>query len=1111
MRRQVVQFALLMSVVLIMLVPTGPGSPVGLRSTPHVKGVVVDMAPGTPAAQRTIPSTDGLPSTSGPGQVNWTLCLSSNNLTSGNNGWVCATGMYPIGTAYDSANGDVYVANYGSNNVSAVSGATNRVVAAIPVGSYPYGVTFDPSNGDLYVTDSGSDNVSVVSGATNKVVSTLAVGSGPWGVTYDSTNDEIYVCNSGSSSLSVISGATNTVVGTIAVGSGPHGLAFDSSNGDIYVANSNSGNVSVVSGSSNTVVATVPIGSGVPWGPEGATFDPVDGDIYVTNYGSNNMSVVAGTTNTVVANLRVGSAPAASGFDVANGDVYVANSGSNNMSVVSGTTNKVVATIPVGTNPWGVTYGTSTHNVYVTDYSSGTLSIIVTGSSSPLNATLTASTTSGSAPLAVTFNGVASGGAPPYNYAWNFGDGATGSGASVTHIYTTAGAYTARLTVTDSVGNAATASVGITVKGSGSGGPYNVTFAESGLPSSLPVSWSVNFNNQSSGSIPPGAEVVYQASDGTYPFTIGEPAGYVANPSSGQITVSGAPFTETVRFTCVLNCTYPVTFNESGLPIGTSWSVSVKNVATFQAQAPSPVVADLANGSYTYSIPSVGVFIALPQGGSLSVNGRPIARNISFVPDNYYGYNITFSETGLPMGMEWYVSYASSRGGGELMSSQSSMVLSDLSNGTYSYWVNSVPGYTANPTFGNLSLIGKSNAVNVTFSPLPKGYYSIIFGQAAAGFPSGTNWSVTLANTTLSSGGPEVTFDEANGSYSFNVGIIPGYKSSPRAGSIVVSGAAVYVDVYIIPTNSYFINFTEVGLPPGTRWGVGLSCPGMNSGEGGVSQSFTLWSHDGTCSYTIGKVSGFASNPSSGSVVVNGKDVSVMVTFSRTYEVTFREAGLPVGTSWSVSLNGSTNTSSSAVLSFEATNGTYLFTVGGVGGYVANLTSGTVRVVGSTISESVGFRAVYALSFVEEGLPTGTNWSVTLNGTTNHSTGATISFTVGDGKYDYQIGSVSGYIANVTSGTVTVQGNAVTISLDFHEPSGKPSTFLGLPGISGYIVMGLAVAIVLAIGVVVLWRRRKTSSSSLPPPLPQSPPSILATDRTTDTPQPPNPPNNMGQ
>jgi PKD repeat protein len=53
------------------------------------------------------------------------------------------------------------------------------------------------------------------------------------------------------------------------------------------------------------------------------------------------------------------------------------------------------------------------------------------------------------------------------NYAWNFGDGTTGSGIQVSHAYTAASTYTVLLTVTDDVGQTQTKSKAVTVGGAG--------------------------------------------------------------------------------------------------------------------------------------------------------------------------------------------------------------------------------------------------------------------------------------------------------------------------------------------------------------------------------------------------------------------------------------------------------------------------------------------------------------------------------------------------------------------------------------------------------------------------------------------------------------------
>ena len=84
----------------------------------------------------------------------------------------------------------------------------------------------------------------------------------------------------------------------------------------------------------------------------------------------------------------------------------------------------------------------------------------------PPVAALGANPTSGTVPLNVAFS--SSGSSDPdgsiVGYEWTFGDGATATGASASHVYTAAGSYTATLKVTDSSGLSATRSVTITAQ-----------------------------------------------------------------------------------------------------------------------------------------------------------------------------------------------------------------------------------------------------------------------------------------------------------------------------------------------------------------------------------------------------------------------------------------------------------------------------------------------------------------------------------------------------------------------------------------------------------------------------------------------------------------------
>jgi PKD repeat protein len=82
-------------------------------------------------------------------------------------------------------------------------------------------------------------------------------------------------------------------------------------------------------------------------------------------------------------------------------------------------------------------------------------------------AVINASPTTGNAPLATFFD--SSGSTDVASVLWEFGDGAVSTAQIVTHIYNVSGTYTAKLTVTSSDLQTATAQITITVLGSGAG------------------------------------------------------------------------------------------------------------------------------------------------------------------------------------------------------------------------------------------------------------------------------------------------------------------------------------------------------------------------------------------------------------------------------------------------------------------------------------------------------------------------------------------------------------------------------------------------------------------------------------------------------------------
>lgn len=135
---------------------------------------------------------------------------------------------------------------------------------------------------------------------------------------------------------------------------------------------------------------------------------------------------------------------------------------------------------------------------------------------SPPSASLKAIPTSGYVPLAVSFDG--SGSSDPdgtiTQYQWTFGDGSSATGPTASHTYSSPGAYTATLTVTDNKGAKDTRSVTISVLAPVVNAPPTA-MAAANLTSGLAPLW-VAFDGSAS-SDADGSIVSYQWSfgDGT--------------------------------------------------------------------------------------------------------------------------------------------------------------------------------------------------------------------------------------------------------------------------------------------------------------------------------------------------------------------------------------------------------------------------------------------------------------------------------------------------------------------------------------------------------------------------------------------------------------------
>ena len=172
-----------------------------------------------------------------------------------------------------------------------------------------------------------------------------------------------------------------------------------------YVTNYGGNSVTPITVSSNTAGSAIAVGTN----PFGVAFSPDGTKAYVANIGSNNVTPITVSSSTPGTAIAVGGQPYGVAFSPDGSTAYVANYLSNTVTPITTTTNSPGATIETASGPLDVAFVPDQAPV-ASFVSSGTLQ---TGSSISFDAS--AST--------VAFGTIA-------GYSWNFGDGATATGAT---------------------------------------------------------------------------------------------------------------------------------------------------------------------------------------------------------------------------------------------------------------------------------------------------------------------------------------------------------------------------------------------------------------------------------------------------------------------------------------------------------------------------------------------------------------------------------------------------------------------------------------------------------------------------------------------------------
>jgi outer membrane protein assembly factor BamB len=313
------------------------------------------------------------------------------------------------------------------------------------------------------------------------------------------------------------------------------------------------------------------------------------------------------------------------------------------------------------------------------------------------------------------FAATAEGGMPPYSFQWSFGDGTSGYGPLTTHAYLATGNFTATLWINDSANDS-----------------FEENFTFLVLPPSDPMLAAQIASTSVAGALPFVISLNGSESGGAFPpyyfrWSFGDGTNASGATTShtyfrvGQYTVT---LSVSDRFGNIANTTdtvivgpgdrYPVVFEESGLPLGTEWSVDFNDSILFGRSKSIVFQAENYTG-YRYSVPGIPGVRVTPSEGIVNVSGQSTIVRVIFSaisPPSHYA--IQFVESGLPSGSAWSVFL----NGSETTTTSIEITFFEP-NGTYSYSISAVAGYSANRTSARLVVDGLDWVMGISFLPSP--------------------------------------------------------------------------------------------------------------------------------------------------------------------------------------------------------------------------------------------------------------------------------------------------------------------------------------------------------------------------------------------------------
>ena len=622
---------------------------------------------------------------------------------------------------------------------------------------------------------------------------------------------------------------------------------------------------------------------------------------------------------------------------------------------------------------------------------------------------------------------------------------------------------------------------------------YTVTLTESGLPSGTfwfttfdSTNGSIQQNNYTSRSVtsfsvPNGNYSInvractmlsdeYRAYLGKYNLKILEPVNY----GEGQVSVNGSSISVNVTFSKL----YYINVTESGLPTGRNyvqnWGIKIANASmenegtfltyiidTTSTNYSLPVI----NGTWYYTFcTTVSGYHATPSNGITQVSGSNVSISVTFSPKPNRDYALNFTETGFLSGTSWSVTV-----NGTMKSSSSQVISFLLQNGSYPYKVKAPSEYYASPSNGTVQVSGFSQNISISFYPSSSQTPPIWAFVGAY-----TNYSGSITNNSKTVNGylyyKILSINDT--SQTIHLFEAQGNRTGPKNSSYSnISWTNSPFAVYSLGEINNFPSAQNVTVTTNVSYKTSMGTF--------TTDEIKFTSPNLTVTLYIDTLSGIyiAAQMQNATMKLSMNLTSTNIpttvkTLVSKYSVTFTESGLPTDTMWSVAFNGTKESSTTNTISFTITNGTYSYVVSSVSGYSVSQSTGSVSVNGATKTVTVTFSKQYSVTFTESGLPTGTYWFITVNGSKESSTSSSITFSEVNGTYSYTVGTVSGYNVSNPLGKATVSGTSLNITITYTNTTNIKASSFTISPMEEYGAIGVMIVAIGGTAGLIIKKKR---------------------------------------